>query len=965
VTPERWQRIEELFHAAQERPPEARQAFLTAACDGDESLQRDVESLLAQKDGTLFRDGLPAAAAALVSDAPRVSFEGRTLGSYTLGPLVGRGGMSDVYRARDPKLGRDVAVKILPGALARDPERLSRFEREARMLAALNHPNVGTIYGLEASDELYGLVLEFVEGATLAEKLAGRAGAGARAGALDPAEAVDIARQIAAALAAAHRKGIVHRDLKPANIKITPEGTVKVLDFGLAKFDSRAVSALGATPPVETADGVVLGTIAYMSPEQARGRAVDRRTDIWAFGCVLFEMLTGARPFPGETAADVLGGIMRGEPDWTLVPDSVPPGVRDVLRRCLTKDLDARLSDIAAAGMDIESALRDPRAGVTQEATATTRSSGRRIVPWAAAMLTAATAVVFWPAAANDPSGTLARMSIQLPEEVSVYAIGRGSSVAVSPDGQRVVWVAAIGASTQLYERPLDGYENSPIPGTEGGTNPFFSPDGRWIGFWVDDTLKVGGTLKKVPAAGGPVTTITDGAQYLGAAWVPDDTIVYAGAENELWRVAADGGPATQVTRRAEGELVHAWPQVLPGDAAIVYTIWNNSGFEGGRVAVRKLDGGEATILVESASYGRVVSTGEGAYLVFARPEGLFAAPFDLHDLHLSGPEVQIVDGVLVNLSGGAHFSFSPDGVLAYVPGGLNEVSKTFLWLDPSGTTTEAGSLPGVGFQYSISPDGGRLARPTAAGGNRNLWVDDLGRGTSLPLTEAADVMYPIWTPNGERIIYTKGVPGDLFWRAADGSDGEERLTRSPNTQWAGSVSLDGTLVYSERDPERGFDIWYMALTDRQPRLFLGTPSHEANPRLSPDGRWLAYQSNVSGTVEIYIRSFPDAGDAVPVSRSVGSLPLWSPDGSTLYYRTGVPPAYSGADMMAVSIDTSAPEPIVGTPRVLLPAPFQGNGDVAPDGRILLAKMTTRESPSRVIQVVLNWFEDLRARLPE
>ncbi|MDP2322302.1 MAG: protein kinase [Acidobacteriota bacterium] len=956
MTPERWRRVEDLFHSVGELPPSERGTFLAQACADDVDLRREVESLLAGREGTLLAGGVGAAAARVMPARGR--WEGRALGTYQLGEMIGAGGMGEVYRARDSRLGRDVAVKILSGDFAGSAERMARFEREARILATLNHPNIAAIYGLEESAGIRALVLELVEGVTLAEKL--QTDAGVRC-ALSLRDALPIATQITRACEAAHQKGIVHRDLKPANIKIAPDGTVKVLDFGVAKFDAPREPGPTGSGVLSTVEGAVLGTVAYMSPEQARGLPVDRRTDIWAFGCVLYEMLTGCRSFPGDSSADVMGAITSRDPDWTLLPPDTPARVRDVLRRCLAKDAERRYHDVADVRVELEEAL-DPSASVAAVTSVSSAPGWRTRLPWIGAAAIAAAAIIgVWvqrPQETTERRGP-ARVSIELPPAVAVYAIGRGSSVAISPDAQRVVYVAVAGDSTRLLSRPLDGLESSPVAGTEGATNPFFSPDGRWIGFWSNRSLK------KVPASGGVATTVVENANFLGAWWGGDDTILYSAPDGEVWRVPSGGGTPQRITTRAEAGAVHSWSQMLPGGRSVLYTVWNNTGFEGGRIVVQPLAGGSPTVLVERGSHGRVVARDGIAFLVYARPEGLMAAPFDLESARVVGAPELVQPGVLTNLSGGAHFSVSAEGVLAYVPGELYESDKTMLWVNTDGKTIELPPMPGVGFQYRLSPDGSKLVRPNAAGANRDLWIDDLtGRTASIRLTFDQVTNLPIWTHDGSRVIYTRGEQVDnLFWRAADGSGVEERLTTSPNPQITGSVTPDGTLVYFERDPKSGFDLWLLPLNGpRQPRRFLSTPRNEGNPRTSPDGRWVAYQSNISGNVEVYVASFPGAATRLQASQGGGQGPMWSPDGRELYYRA--PQSQGSGQMMAVTVDTTGAEPHIGSPRVLFPGPFQGNGDVAPDGRFLLVKQTTRESATRVIQLVFDWFDELKTKVP-
>jgi eukaryotic-like serine/threonine-protein kinase len=969
MKPERWREIEALFHEALERRPEERGAFLATVCGEDRALRAEVESLLAQPPIPLLDDGLGLAAAALAETDDRGRHEGRSLGPLRLGSLLGSGGMGDVYVASDSKLGRDVAVKILPTTVASHPDRLARFEREARILATLNHPNIAAIHGLEEGDGLRGLVLELVDGVTLKEKL--------DAGAAPLDESLRIGRQIALALEAAHQKGIVHRDLKPANIKINSAGVVKVLDFGLAKIDPLDSSGPAALPVLATRDGVVLGTVAYMSPEQARGLAVDKRTDIWAFGCVLYEMLTGSRPFPGDTAADVLGAITTTEPDWARLPADTARRVRDLLRRCLTKDPDRRLRDIGDARIEIEEALEGED---TDEAPLATVGPRRRVslAPWimAATLVAAATVVIWIAGSSRTPAREGVRhLALALPSEISVFATGRGSSVAVSPDGERIVYVGLVGERRQLYMRSLDEPESTPIAGTENATSPFFSPDGKWIGFTDHPT---NGSLKKVPVGDGTALTVVSRAEdgpasfaVGGADWGPDGSIFFSStipATKGLWRVDEEGGGSpVRITTLRAGEQFHAWPQVLPGGDAVLYTTWNNTGFDGGRIVVQSLAGGEPSVLVERASYGRVVSAdGRRGWLVYARPDGLYAAPFDLQRLRVAGSSMPVLNGVLVNLSGGAHFSFSASGLLAYVPGGLDELNKTAVWVDRSGTETEIGVIPGLGFQYRLSRDGRRLVRPNAVGPARDLWIDDLvGGGPPLRLTRGGIHNGPVWTPDGERIIYSSGVPAaNLFWRSADGTGDEERLTTSASWQMPGSVSPDGAmLAYVEGSPNSSAGIWLLPLRGvREPQPFLRTPFAEMMPMISPDGRWLAYQSNASGAFEIYLGSLTGGRRRIAVSTGGGSSPRWSPDGRELYYRS-VDPA-QGGDMMVVAVDLSGPEPKIGRPRVLFPSPYQGDGAIAPDGRFLLLKRTPQASPSRVIHLVFNWFEELQAKVP-
>jgi serine/threonine-protein kinase len=943
---ERWRRVEDLFHSVSELPEAERGAHLDRACGGDVELRREVESLLTARNGTLIEGGIARAAAHVIP--ARGQWQGRTLGAYELGQLIGVGGMGEVYRAHDTKLGREVAIKMLPQALTAGTEQQSRFAREARILATLNHPNIAAIYELEEAGDIRALVLELVDGPTLAEKL--EASSSPRA--LPVSEALSIARQIARACEAAHRKGIIHRDLKPSNIKIAEDGTVKVLDFGIAKFENAPAPAPTRSAALTTGEGAILGTVAYMSPEQARGLAVDRRTDIWAFGCVLYEMLTGSRSFPGDTSADIVGAIINLDPDWSRLPPATPERIRNLLRRCLAKDAERRYHDMADVRVELEESL-DASAPVRRPFPASLALAA------AAVLVVAASALLWmqWPESRAGRRGP-ARVSIELPPDVAVFAIGRGSSVTLSPDGQRIVYVAVNGANTRLMSRPLDAQESTPIAGTDNATNPFFSPDGRWIGFWSTRTLK------KVPAGGGVPMTVVEGAGFLGTSWGTDDTIVYStDPGTELWRVSAEGGAPQRVTVKARNSDVHCWPQLLPGNRSLLYTVWNNSGFERARIVVQPLAGGEPKVLVERGSYGRVVVDRDAAYLVFARAEGLFAAPFDLSSEQLTGAAFPVQDRVLTNMSGGAHFSVSTDGVLAFVPGTLYETDKTLLWVARDGTTTELPKMPGIGFQYKLSPDGKRIARPGAGGGGRDLYIDDLsGQSASIQLTFDEVTNNPAWTPDGLHVIYT-AEDGNLILRAADGTGEPRQLTTGPHQKEAGSVTPDGTLVYHVRDPKNGFDLWRLSLTGSpDPVAVVRTPRHEGAPKTSPDGRFVAYQSNITGRPEVYVASFPSGDNRVRVSQEGGMSALWSRDGGEVYFRG--PQSHGEGQMMAASIRAVNGAPRAGPPVVLFPGPFQGFGDVAPDGRFFLVKQTTRESSTRVIQLVFDWFEDLRQKVP-
>ena len=885
---------------------------------------------------------------------------GERLGPYEVLSPIGAGGMGEVYRARDTRLNRDAAIKVLPGLFASDRERLARFEREAQMLAALNHPRIATIYGLEEAGSVLALAMELVEGPTLAERLA--------SGPIDVREALTLARDMAEAIEYAHERGIIHRDLKPANIKITPDGSVKILDFGLAKALSpmSASTNLANSPTLSvagTAAGVLLGTAAYMAPEQARGLVVDRRADIWAFGCVLYEMLVGHAPFPGETLTDVLASIVTREPDWDALPAATPPRIDALLRRSLRKDPRERLRDVGDARIEIDEVLKAPPAPPTEQRSASVRMPART---WLSAglagillgALAAGTIARVWRTPPPRPRAPI-RLTAVLPVKVGL-ALGRGSTVAISPDGLKLVFVAGSEGRTGLYLRSLDDFESSALPGTDGAANPFFSPDGQWVGFFA------GGKLKKVALAGGQPVNVCDAPTSRGESWSRDDVIFFTPSGGSgIWRVAAGGGQPVEVTKRLEGELSHRWPQILPDGRTLIFTVWNDTGFEAARIVAQSLATGERRVLVEGGSYARVVfadAAGRSGYLIYARASGLLAAPFDVERLQLTGPSVPMLDGVFTNLSGGAHFSVSRDGALVYVAGGLAESARRVAVIDRKGAARQLATIRGMSLFFQLSPDGKRLARSNPAGPNRDIWIHDLDRNTATRLTYRDNSSYPIWTPDGTRVVFSSGLPDpNLYWKSADGSGAEERLTTSPRAQFPGSFTPGGkSLVFIENRPSEGADLWILPLEgDRTPRPFLQTPFNESEPAVSPDGRWLAYQSNESGAVEVYVQSFPTGGRKWQISTDGGRWPLWARNGREIFYR-------NRNRMMAAAV---SPEPAggtgltVGQPGLLFEGAFEDVYSLTPDERFVVIQIDSDESAPTDVHVVVDWLEELKRRV--
>jgi serine/threonine protein kinase len=886
---------------------------------------------------------------------------GTRFGRYEVLAPLGAGGMGEVYRARDARLNRDVAIKVLPTVFAGDSDRLARFEREAQMLAALNHSHIATIYGIEDAGDVCGLAMELVEGPTLAERLA--------SGPIGLPETLAIARDIAEALEYAHERSIIHRDLKPANLKITPDGTVKILDFGLAKALSNppANTNLANSPTISVAAtqaGVLLGTAAYMAPEQARGQTVDRRVDIWAFGCVLYEMLVGRQPFPGATLTDVLAAIVSREPDWDALPADTPPRLVALIRRCLRKDSRDRLRDIGDARVEIEELQQAPLHSVAAVKAPATQSTARSwSLPATAGLLIGGLAVAaassLWPVApTSSPVST--HLVAPLPEKTGID-LGRGSAVALSPDGRTVIFVGNSGGLSWLFVRPLDRADSNPLTGTEGATNPFFSPDGKWVGFFA------GGKLKKVSLSGGQPVTICDAPGSRGEAWAPDDTIFFTPQSGSaLWRVPAGGGKPEEATKREAGELSHRWPQVLPGGKAVLFTVWNDTGYDGARIVAHSLVTGRRQVIAERGGYARFVAAEPGSnvgYLIYARTSGLLAAPFDAEGLQITGPTVPILDGVVTNLSGGAHFSVS-NGSLAYVAGGMVEGERTVLQVDRTGTARPLATIRGMSLFFSLSPDGKRLARSNPTGPKRDIWIHDLERGTAMPLTHRDNSSFPIWTGDGKRVAFSSGLPdSNIFWKAADGSGTDEQLTVSRHTQFANSFSPDGKVLAFVEYSGSGSDIWIQPLEgDRTPRPFTQTPFTETEASFSPDGKWLAYHSNESGRFEIYVQAYPAGGRKYQVSTDGGRWAQWARNGREIFYRTQNRMMTAAVGVERVS-GTSDMELQIGKPRLLFEGSYEDIYSVTPGGDFVLIRIDSSENAPTRIEVVLDWIEELKRRV--
>jgi Tol biopolymer transport system component len=868
---------------------------------------------------------------------------GRRLGTYQVQALLGAGGMGEVYRARDTKLGRDVALKILPHASTSDPEQLARFEREARMLAALNHPNIGSIYGFENADGIRALVLELVDGETLADRIA--------RGPLPLREALPIARQIADALDAAHDKGIVHRDLKPANVKVTTVGVVKVLDFGIAKISDPSAgdeSTDAVTMTIKTQEGEIIGTPAYMSPEQARGSVIDKRTDIWAYGCLLYELLTGQAAFAGETRSDTIARILERDPDWSGLPTDTPPDIRRLIGRCLEKETKRRLRDIGEAQIVLEEAFT-PRIEPRQESEQAARGRPWRWVLASAGLVVIALGVWAWMTLrGRDTLPLVTRMTVNLPAGHELDLEGGAMPLAVAPDGRRLAYVARGTGRRQLHVRELDAFEARSIAGTENARHPFFSPDGRAVAFFAD------GKLKRVSIDGGSPVIVCDAPLAgHGGTWGDEGTIVFDPGASGLMRVAAGGGkPELVKSQNPEidgGNLL--WPHLLPGGRGLLAT-------RGGNIS--------AALAVLSFETGTWREIGRGFQAQYLPPgfilfhasavrEGeLHVIPFDLATLATTGPPVSVLDGVFrPPAGGGIYFAAAAGGTLVFARGGQ---ARTLVRVDRNGRRTPLLDER-RGFRLpSVSPDGRHVAvtidpRPS------EVWVYDLARRAGARISTEGHSLGPRWTADGRRIAWSGGPEGDRgsYWRAADGSTAAELLLKGQRSveTWSGDGQF---LVFNGTDPTTRGNLWIQPPRGESAPL-IGTPADEYGARLSPDNRWLAYVSNESGRGEVYVRPFPnvDAGKW-PISASGGQSPVWSPTGRELFYL-------NGSAMMRTTIEANASTFRSSAPEVLFTGPFETGSpdfDITPDGAYFVMVEADPDAKPTQIHVVLNWLEELK-----
>ena len=852
-----------------------------------------------------------------------------------------------MYGARDTKLDRDAALKVLPQAFTDDPDRLARFEREAKVLASLNHPNIGGIHGLEESDGIRALVLEYIEGPTLAERIA--------QGPIPVDEALPIAKQIAEALEAAHEAGVIHRDLKPATVKVKGDGTVKVLDFGLAKaLDTAPVGDPSQSPTLTAAAtqmGVIMGTAAYMSPEQARGKVVDRRADVWAFGAVLFEMLTGTKPFPGDDVSQTLARVIDRDPDWDILPRTLSPALETYLRCCLKKDSRQRVRDIGDVRLAMEGAF-EASGSHAAESAVVAQPIWRRAMPWVTGTVIGGVLVgaMLWPA---PPVLPVQRFSLSVEAGAPLLVSNNYIDVALSADGQRIVYPT--GASIHMLSL-LDG-EHTPLVTGGQPLMPFFSPDGEWVGFLDQPSQE----LKRISVNGGAIETIARvGAQLRGLSWAPDDTIVYAsGIDGGLWRVSATGGVPEQLTVPGEGER-HWWPSFLPDGQAVLFTVGTADGMTP-RIAVLSLDTRAWDVLQLQGTTPQYVPAG---YLVYALDDTLRVVPFDLPSRRVSGESIPVETSVLIKGTGAANYGVSLSGSLVYLPAG-SEPRQSLEWVTREGEMLAPLLEPSAGiFSPRLSPSGTRVAYANRQPGD--IWVRDLARSSDTRLTVEGESAYPEWGPDADTVTFTsdRDGPPSLYTQRVDLGQGAESLAPSPNASIPGNWSHDGqVLVYYEVGTTgTNRDIWTLS-SGGEPVPFLVTPFNERAPRLSPDGRWLTYVSDQSGIDQVYLTPFPDGGRVLPISTTGGTEPTWSRDGRELFYRLG-------SQMWAVAVNVN-PEFSIGEATLLFDESYNmdpnlvgvPNYDLSLDGEQFLM-VRSGKGATVPITLVQNWFEELKRLVP-
>ena len=966
MTKDRWQRVKVLFQAAAELAGDQRDVFLRTEAGNDSGLRAEVESLLsndASRDS--FFERLPTIRLKALADLlPGKLTSGTRIGPYEVVTLIGSGSMGEVYRGRDTKLHRDVALKVLPEIFARDGDRLARFTREAQLLATLNHPNIAGIYGLEEADGVIALVLELADGPTLAERLG--------AGCLPLDDALHVARQIASALEAAHKKGIIHRDLKPANIAVSGSGVVKVLDFGLATIADDADAAPFLQSPTLPEAGhthTLLGTPTYMSPEQARGRSLDIRTDVWSFGCVLYEMLTGRPPVVADTVSDTLAAVVEHDIDQMAIPGGTPLPIRRLLRGCLEKDREHRLDSAARIRQELDQAIASTDADVMKSRISLSNRRNPAILVTIIVFVVTAGVWTLWRPLTTARTMS-ARFAIVTPSEPPLNLSGPLRDIAISPDGRRIAYRAggSMTAGSGLMMRAIDQLDAKMVPSAGYVYAPFFSPDGRWIGFFSRSQLK------KVSTLGGDALDVCElSGAPLGASWGDDDTITFAvsGPPAGLWRVPADGGTPTLLLSAGSTGTgdTYAFPSALPRGEGVLFTIQKAGQPDASSVAAVALRNHMPKVLIRGATDAQYVDTG---HIVFAAGGTLRAARFDPVRLELLSEPVRLAEDVFVKLTGAVNFAPSRAGTLLYVTAAAGRPSlRSLVWVDRKGHEVPL-DVPLRSYGPGrISPDGTRIAVGIVENGNADVWIVNLADGQLKRLTFASGTNgMPLWTPDGRRIIFSmrdqRGVL-NLYVQSADGTEAPKPITSSPIPQWPTSVMPDGRRVFGfELGPKKP----NAAIVVRIPPADR-TVSFDENlfrgsfPEISPDGRFLAYASDESGQLEVYVRAFPNVRNGPwRISTAGGAHPAWARNGRELFFLDA-----SNA-LTAVAVNTSGPTLVSGTPaklfdtRYLEPNPAR-HYDVSLDGQRFLMIKDSPADPSATpasMVFVQSWFDELKTR---
>ena len=869
---------------------------------------------------------------------------GRRIGSYEVVGKLGEGGMGEVYRAHDTTLNRDVAIKVLPEAFARDPERLARFRREAESLAALNHPHIAQVYGFDASDGTHAIVMELVPGRPLSDHIGGTG--------LPIDEVLGIARQVALALEAAHQRDIVHRDLKPANIMVRDDGVVKVLDFGLAKAlvpEAAGASGDAMTSPAHTALGLILGTAAYMAPEQARGKPVDRRADLWAFGCVVYEMLTGRSPFRGEDVQQTLANILNAAPDFTSLPPATPASIKRLLRRCLARDRAERLADAASARLEIDDAMKGPSADGGSAGLTASSPWWWRPVPWPAAAAVAAIGIagVLWmrPSAPRTPASMVTRLDIAVPigDELS-DPTDAGGGPAITADGRTVFYVGRRAGISHVFRRRLDEANAEIVPGTEGALRAYLYPSDDWLAF---STNRPAG-LKRLPLAGGPATPVLVAqSNVLGIAFTAAGELVFGSQGGNLFRVPASGDKPEVLLRMGDDGPLR-FPVALPENRGLLLTVGGVP--VSNRIAVLS-PGADAPRFLTGGTDARYLPTG---HVVFWRDGSLFAAAFDLDRLELAGDAVPVVQGVGVRGNGSASFAVSPNGTLAYI-NAVGAPARTLVWVDRQGNETALKATPGPYAAPRLSPDGQKVLLGYRTNATEDIWVHDITRQVTEPfVNEPASEWVGIWAANSERVFFSsrRSGPFRLYGKRLNGLGGID-LVGSQVMPFGLNPDGSGVIVQSAAGV-----VSLLTIADGSTRPLWDEDGGVPDARLSPDGRWIAYVAVTPRGPQIWMRPYPDVhSNRLRISPDGGRLPRWSPNSRTIFYRRG-------ADMMAVDLGGDGAAPVPAAPVRLFDGPYLEDFDIGRDGRFLMIKEPASPPPSeRRIVVVLNWFQELIARV--